>query len=210
MRRSVAVPAFVTCAVLFAACGGTTTVTDDTTSTGEEVEELTPLVLASAEPGEGVTPVEIPCAEAAEEACNALDDDCDGVIDEGCGYDTGEIQITAAWNTGADLDLYVTDPNEEVVSFQRRLAASGGHLDHDARGECREDQRQARVENVVWSERPTPGTYRIELHYLFECDTDAGPTTATVSVAVGGRVVGVWNHSLLPNERARIVNFTLE
>lgn len=60
--------------------------------------------------GAGVQVVEASCTQGAAEQCNGLDDNCNGQIDEGCGYQSGAIQITLAWNTGADIDLYVTDP----------------------------------------------------------------------------------------------------
>lgn len=159
---------------------------------------------------EGATPVEVQCSPGAAEACNALDDNCDGVIDEGCGVGTGPVQVTVTWNSGADIDLYVVDPSEDVLSFQRRNSLSGGHLDYDARGECREGQTHDRLENAVWAEEAPQGTYKVQLHYLFECDSSAGLTTATVSVAVGGQVIGSWNQRVAPNETADVVQFTVE
>ncbi|MEM1414695.1 MAG: hypothetical protein AAGH15_07335 [Myxococcota bacterium] len=156
-------------------------------------------------PAEGVVTLPALCDRAAAEACNGLEDDCDGRVDEGCGYGGGMLQVTVAWNSDADVDLYVVDPSGEAVSFQQRRSGSGGHLDHDARGACRE-QPEPRVENAVWESAPPPGTYRVELHYLFECE-DAGATTATVSVAAGGSVAGAYNYTLAPNERATLLTF---
>ena len=164
----------------------------------------------------GATVVQVACAEGAAEACNAVDDDCDGVVDEGCGYASGPIQVTVAWNSDADLDLYVVDPGEETVSFQRREGATGATMDHVARGACvaadgeSAEGGEQRVENVYWNRLPPQGEYRVELHYLFECDTDAGPTTATVSVSVSGAVVGAYNLTLTPTQRETVVRFTLE
>ncbi|MEM9070423.1 MAG: hypothetical protein AAGE52_18100 [Myxococcota bacterium] len=157
---------------------------------------------------EGVTAVEVRCEANASETCNALDDDCDGSIDEGCGYEGGPLQVAVAWNSGADVDLYVTDPQGETVSFQRRRSASGAHLDHAARGDC-EEQPQQRIENLRFAERPPPGEYKVELHYLFECESNAGMSTATVSVSAAGELVGSYNYTLSPNERLEVLRFTL-
>jgi hypothetical protein len=158
--------------------------------------------------GAGVQVVEATCAQGAPEVCNGLDDNCNGVIDEGCGYSTGAIQITLAWNTGADIDMYVTDPFGNVVSYQNTQVPSGGMLDHDARGNCRRGPNNT-IENVYWnSPQPPPGQYQIVLHYYSDCG-GAGPTTTTTSVAVGGRILGTYNLTLMPNQRVPVATFQI-
>ncbi len=159
--------------------------------------------------GAGVQVVEATCAQGAPEQCNGLDDNCNGQIDEGCGYQSGAIQITLAWNSPADLDLYVTDPQGQTVSYQNTQLASGAMLDHDARGRCRSDQQNNTIENVFWNTpQPPQGQYRIEVHYWGECG-GAGPTVATTSISVGGRIYGVYNVTLAPTQRLPIASFTI-
>jgi hypothetical protein len=159
----------------------------------------------------GVSVVEAQCPRSASETCNGLDDDCNGVIDDGCGYQSGSIQITASWDSGADVDLYVTDPAGETIMYnaEHRRSASGGVMDHDARGDCRREQQNAHVENVYWSvERPPSGSYKVDVAYWGPCG-DAGNTHTTVSIAVGGKVLGVFGYTLSREERVHVASFTL-
>jgi len=155
----------------------------------------------------GVTAVQQQCNPNAGEACNGLDDNCNGIIDEGCGYSSGNIQITLAWGSGADLDMYVTDPTGYTISYSRRNSPSGGHLDHDARGACVRAQADATIENVYWdSPRPPSGTYRVEVHNYSGCRV-SNVTPATLSIAVGGQVIGAYNVALRPGERQAVAEF---
>ena len=45
------------------------------------------------------------CSPGAAEVLNGLDDNCNGQIDEGW-VQSGTLQITLGWSTGADLDLW--------------------------------------------------------------------------------------------------------
>ncbi len=186
--------------------------------TAEEVLEeevapqvIEPSVLVSIVPI--ATVVEIPrtCGDPVEESCNALDDDCDGVIDDGCGYGAGLIQVTASWDSGADIDLYITGPLGDTLSFQRPSTPSGGRLDHSGRGECDPDLPNPRIENARWvGSRPLEGIYEVEVHYWGECIGGGGPTNVTISVAVARRIAGQYRHSLLPGERVRVVRFVVQ
>ena len=154
----------------------------------------------------GVTSLGTQCTPAPE-SCNGLDDNCDGRIDEGCGWQSGAIQITAAWQTGADIDLYVTDPSGYEISYQNRESPTGGILDHDARGACVPGSDT--VENVYWSTpQPPRGRYYIELHYWGDCGV-AGATPVQVSIAVGGQIAGVYNVVLTPGQRLPIAMLPL-
>lgn len=159
--------------------------------------------------GAGVTVIQAACQPGAAEVCNGLDDNCNGVIDEGCGYQTGQIQITLAWATGADLDMYVTDPMGQTISYMNRQSGSGGVLDHDARGACNASQANNTIENVYWnSPRPPSGQYQVEVHYWGDCGA-AGITPATLSIAVGGQIIGAYNVTLQPRERQTVAVFTM-
>lgn len=171
--------------------------------TGVAVRVQSPVLSA------GVTVLDASCHPNAAEVCNGLDDNCNGVIDEGCGYQSGNIQITLAWGTGADLDMYVTDPYGHTISYQNRQSPTGGVLDHDARGACNPNQANNTIENVYWnSPQPPSGQYRIEVHYWGDCGA-AGVTQATLSIAVGGQIIGAYNVVLRPRERQPVAAFNI-
>jgi hypothetical protein len=174
-------------------------------------ETVEPPVLVSIVPGAKAQEIPSDCKDPVEETCNARDDDCDGVIDNGCGYSAGLMQVTAAWDTGADIDLYVTGPLGDTLSFQRPSTPIGARLDHAGRGDCSPDVPNSRIENAVWvGQRPTVGVYEVELHYWGECISGGGPTATTVSVAVGREIAGQFRVTLLPGERLRVVRFVIQ
>src|SRR5690554_6687867 len=63
---------------------------------------------------------------------------------------TGDVQVTLRWNSRADLDLAVTAPSGETVSYLYPSSHSGGRLDVDSNAGCR-TSLQNPVENVFWS-----------------------------------------------------------
>lgn len=77
-----------------------------------------------------------PCIAAGLETCfNATDDNCNGLVDEGCGLATGALQLVIAWDdVAADVDLEVTDPNGERAEVAR-LTSLGLGKDRDCPGE---------------------------------------------------------------------------
>jgi hypothetical protein len=153
-------------------------------------------------------PLDVECSYGAYETCNAVDDDCNGVIDDDCGYETGAVQITIGWNSGADIDLYVTDPSGFTLFYneQHKHSQIGGNLDHDARGDCRREQRNPRIENAFWSASKR-GNYRVELHYFSPC-TSGATTEVTLSAVVGGELLGSYRYRLDPEQRVEALSFT--
>lgn len=107
----------------------------------------------------------------------------------------GDIKVTLTWQNESDLDLYVTDPLGETISYQNETSQSGGYLDVD-------DTDGYGPENIIWSDA-YPGNYIVEVdHY-------DGPSPASFSIrlSVNG-IVTVFNGSVSTDEKILITNFS--
>jgi len=100
---------------------------------------------------------------------------------------TGDVQITLRWWSTVDLDLLVTDPAGETVSFSYRTSASGGQLDRDANYPC-DTATSEPVENVFWPAGGAPaGAYRVTVTYQSSCG-DLGSQAYELIVRLDGEV----------------------
>ena len=75
---------------------------------------------------------------------------------------TGDVQITLRWESSADLDLHVVEPDgTEIWFMEKGPTATGGQLDVDSNIGC---EQEASVENVFWPPGDMPlGSYRVEV-----------------------------------------------
>lgn len=102
--------------------------------------------------------------------------------------------VSLGWDTAADVDLHVVDPNGVVIgaknlnSLPDPLVAvtdpdawmQGGYLDFDSNQECRPDLRNR--ENVVWLNPPPPGRYQVFAHLFSPCEQPSATMLAVVQL----------------------------
>ena len=141
------------------------------------------------------------CTPTGPELCfNAIDDNCNGVIDEGCSERTGVLQFVIAWddttkthNGGADVDLVLFAPNDEKIQSQERARStkSGFHLDRDCPTDGCGGQN---VEDVYFDgAEPPKGHYVVELRLI-----DARTAELPVVVEFGARMGSRAFHAKVP------------
>jgi tRNA (guanosine-2'-O-)-methyltransferase len=135
--------------------------------------------------------LESACTPTGSELCfNARDDNCNGVIDEGCGLHTGILQFAIAWDAAeADVDLNVYDAAGDLARIGEPTA--GGLIkDRDCprtSGECHGQN----IENVFLAEGdPRPGRYRVVIR-LDKLNGATAPVRVRLGARVGQRYFGM-------------------
>jgi hypothetical protein len=123
-----------------------------------------------------------------EGLCETFDESptCGGGIELG----TGEMQLTLQWDSSADLDLHVTEPDGTELYWQSPgPSTSGGKLDVDSNVGCDPD---GSVENVYWSGAPPSGDFTVEVNgydvgSAARTDVECGGGDYTLTIKVAGQ-----------------------
>jgi hypothetical protein len=150
-----------------------------------------------------------PCLPQGYEVCfNALDDNCNGALEEGCGVPAGVVQFMIGWDAlRADVDLNVTDPNGELIEAGR-VVRSGLIKTRDCPGR-RQECSGVNLENVFLegNKAPTRGTYRVSVA-LESLGGEQPPIWVNLSSRLGARRYA-FEIRLLAPEDERHVELTL-
>jgi hypothetical protein len=119
----------------------------------------------------------------------------------------GDVQVTLAWDTEDDLDLYVTDPQGSQISYSARTSPSGGELDVDDTAGCGSGGEH--VENVFWPTGGAPiGDYTVYVDHFGGCN-GGGNAPYTVEIRVGGELVDTFTDTLAPGAQSSITTFSV-
>jgi hypothetical protein len=101
---------------------------------------------------------------------------------------TGDISFKLVWTGSVDLDLLVTDPFNEEISFSHRTSSSGGILDVDCNA-TPEQMCSPPIENVFWPRgTASAGRYSYRVRIINQHDS-VFPVTFTVLVLHGSTVL---------------------
>jgi hypothetical protein len=114
--------------------------------------------------------------------------------------DPAELVVRLAFEDGADLDLYVSDPLAETVYYANTPVRSGGALDADRRCEAPAGGVEApgdRVETVRFA-APLAGPYRVGVDFQHRCGDGERVQPWVIAIDARGerrvlRGLAVWN-----------------
>ncbi len=122
---------------------------------------------------------------------NAVDDNCNGVIDEGCGAETGVLQFVIAWgDSPADVNLTLETPDHVKVEKPQGAPISAGECSRGRDCPSASGCRGQNVEDIhCEASEPPPGHYVVEIT-LAASNGAEEPVKVHFGARLGGRTTG--------------------
>lgn len=98
----------------------------------------------------------------------------------------GDVTITLSWDTKADLDLQLVEPDGTVVFHDSPTSFSGAVLSEDANAEC--TVNPGSVERITWpSGQPLLGEYTVQVRVFDLCGEDE--VNWELKITIGNEVI---------------------
>ena len=107
---------------------------------------------------------------------------------------SGELQINLTWNTDADLDLHLFEPDGTQIFYGNTTSSTGGQLDLDANVGC----GNVGVENIFYNQVPPVGQYRVAVDNFSQCSMPE--SNYVVTVTLPGQDPMVLNGMIAPSD----------
>jgi hypothetical protein len=112
---------------------------------------------------------------------------------------TNGLQVALTWDTVADMNLQVRDPNGETLYWDSTSTSNGGSFGFDTNGLCQVTTADAPTERATWPAGGLPtGSYEILVFYRQSCDNSSSPVSFTLTVNFNGQALTPVTGSLTP------------
>lgn len=113
----------------------------------------------------------------------------------------GDVHITLTWHDINDLDLYVLEPNNELIYYDNPTSNTGGRLANNENGEC-SNITGSPHEDIFWPEGGAPaGTYIVLVIFRASCFALPAPSEGiTVTAEIDGQVITLIDNQTLDDE----------
>ncbi len=137
-----------------------------------------------------ITDVAMLCGNCDEPSCEGLVDTSECISGE-----DGDPRFNLTWSGSTDLDLYVTDPTGETISYINISSSSGGILDVDCVGDC----DTVNSENITWPDGGPSGTYSFYANHF-----SGGSTSFSILVRDNGVNVTTYSGTLSSDNNSTV------
>lgn len=98
----------------------------------------------------------------------------------------GDVRINLTWDTGADMDVWLIEPDGTTIFYGSPSSISGAQLDQDTNAACQ--RNFGRQENITWpTGQPRLGTHTVRVREWSACNEP--PANWTLTVTIGDTVV---------------------